>query len=123
MINQFSDYMEVEKNYSPWTIYQYNCDLKLFTRYLDGKDILQVETADVRGFLAYLKRERKYGPSTLARKQATLRSFYNFCRKEKKIMDNPMEFIDSPKIPVRQPVYLTDSERENISTGGRSVYS
>ncbi|MBU1091799.1 MAG: site-specific tyrosine recombinase/integron integrase [bacterium] len=114
MIDQFVDYMELEKNYSPGTIHQYGCDLKLFKGFLKIKDILGVESGDIRGFLAHLKRERKYSPTTIARKQATLRAFYKFCRKEKKVSDNPMEFIDTPKLPERQPVYLTDEERKNI---------
>lgn len=113
MIEQFADYMEVEKNYSKRTIKEYVYDLKMFERFVN-KILTAVSTSDVRGFLAHLKRERNYQPQGLVRKQATLRSFYKFLRKEKKVEDNPLEFIEAPKLPERQPVYLTEEERRSI---------
>lgn len=113
MIEQFADYMEVEKNYSKRTIKEYVYDLKMFERFVN-KILTAVSTSDVRGFLAHLKRERNYQPQGIVRKQATLRSFYKFLRKEKKVEDNPLEFIEAPKLPERQPVYLTEEERRSI---------
>lgn len=114
MINQFADYMEVERNYSQRTIKEYGYDLEMFRNFLKEKTLLLATSGDVRSFLAYLKREKNYKSPGLIRKQATLRSFYKFCRKENKVTANPMEFIDTPKIPERQPVYLSDEERRVI---------
>ncbi len=113
MIEQFADYMEVEKNYSKRTIKEYVYDLKMFERFIK-KILTTVSTSDVRGFLAHLKRERNYQPQGIVRKQATLRSFYKFLRREKKVEENPLEFIEAPKLPERQPVYLTEDERRSI---------
>lgn len=113
MIEQFADYMEVEKNYSKRTIKEYVYDLKMFERFVN-KILTAVSTSDVRGFLAHLKRERNYQPQGIVRKQATLRSFYKFLRREKKVEENPLEFIEAPKLPERQPVYLTEEERRSI---------
>jgi integrase/recombinase XerC len=113
MINQFADFMEVEKNYSKRTIKEYVYDLKLFEKYIN-KNLLLASSGDVRSFLATLKREKSYQACGLVRKQATLRSFFKFCRREKKIEGNPLEFIESPKMPERQPVYLTEEERRAI---------
>lgn len=113
MIEQFADYMEVEKNYSKRTIKEYVYDLKMFERFVN-KILTTVSTSDVRGFLAHLKRERNYQPQGIVRKQATLRSFYKFLRREKKVEENPLEFIEAPKLPERQPVYLTEEERRSI---------
>lgn len=114
MINQFADYMEVERNYSQRTIKEYVYDLEMFKGFLKDKTLLLATSGDVRSFLAYLKRERSYQSPGIIRKQATLRSFYKFCRKENKVTANPMEFIDTPKLPERQPVYLTEAERRII---------
>lgn len=113
MIEQFADYMEVEKNYSKRTIKEYVYDLKMFEKFVK-KILTTVSTSDVRGFLAHLKREKNYQPQGIVRKQATLRSFYKFLRREKKVEENPLEFIEAPKLPERQPVYLTEEERRSI---------
>jgi len=114
MIDQFSDYLEIEKNYSKRTIKEYSYDLKMFSSFLRDVTLTGATTSDVRSFLAHLKREKKYQASGLVRKQATLRSFYKFCRKEKRIVENPLEFIETPRLPERKPVYLSDEERQKI---------
>lgn len=114
MIEQFSDYLEIEKNYSKRTIKEYVYDLKMFSSFLRDVTLTGATPADVRSFLAHLKREKNYQPAGMVRKQATLRSFYKFCRKEKRVEENPLEFIESPKIPERKPVYLSDEERQRI---------
>jgi integrase/recombinase XerD len=87
-------------------------------------DLLLATASDVRSFLAHLKRERNYGAKTLLRKQACLRSFYKFCKKNKKISENPVEDIEAPKIPKRQVVYLTEQERHLLfETARQKTYS
>ncbi len=110
MLKEFLDYLEVEKNYSKNTIKQYTYDLILFQKFINI-DLLLTTTADVRSFLAHLKRDRNYNSKTLMRKQACLRSFYKFCIKNKKISINPLDEIEAPKIARRQAIYLTDQER------------
>ena len=81
-------------------------------------------SSDVRSFLAHLKRDRNYDAKTLMRKQACLRSFYKFCRKQKKISVNPVEDIEAPKIPQRQAIYLTEQERHLLfETARQKTYS
>ncbi|MCP3660179.1 MAG: tyrosine-type recombinase/integrase [Bacteroidetes bacterium] len=118
MINKFAIFMEVEKNYSKRTIEEYLSDLSLFNDFFK-KDILEAKDSDIKEFLFYLKRDRNYSARGLLRKQATLKSFFRFCMREKKVVVNPMEFIESPKIPERKPEYLTDNERIRIFNEAR----
>jgi site-specific recombinase XerD len=113
MIQQYLDYLEIEKNYSKNTIKQYEYDLKLFQSFVKI-DLLFCSIAEVRSFLAHLKRDRNYSAKTLMRKQASLRSFYRFCVKQKKITSNPLEEIENPKLPQRIAVYLTETERKTL---------
>ena len=110
MIKEFLDYLEVEKNYSKLTIKEYSYDLLLFQRFIKI-DLLFSGSAEIRSFLAYLKRDKQYTANTLLRKIAVLRSFYKFCLKNKKVSVNPIDEIEQPKLPQRKAVYLTDQEK------------
>ncbi len=110
MIKEFLDYLDFEKNYSKLTIKQYAYDLLLFQKFIKI-DLLLVGANDVRSFLVHLKRDLNYSAHSLLRKLATLRSFYKFCIKQKRLATNPVDEIESPKLPQRKAVYLTDQER------------
>lgn len=110
MLKEFLDYLDFEKNYSKLTIKEYGYDLLLFKRFIKI-DLLFAGSSEVRSFLAYLKRDKNYTANTLLRKLAVLRSFYKFCVKKKKITVNPVEEIESPKLPQRKAIYLTDQEK------------
>lgn len=71
-----------------------------------------------------LKRERNYDAKTLRRKHASLKSFYKFCVKQKKMGINPLEEIETPKLAQRQAIYLTEQERHLLfETSRQKTYS
>ncbi|MCP4246879.1 MAG: tyrosine recombinase XerC [bacterium] len=67
--------------------------------------LLQVDTECIRRFLAHLG-QQDYSKSTLARKLATLRSFYKFCRRRSYVDGNPLATIRTPKQDKRLPKFL-----------------
>ena len=64
-----------------------------------------VQTDDVRAYLAYLN-ERQYSKTTIARKLATLRSFYKFLVKKNQLSSNPVMVVRTPKQEKRLPRFL-----------------
>ena len=100
LVQQFLDYLHLEKHFSDYTVKSYGADLIQFGQFLSGEigqhnaepplnvvipdspaslDEKQVkaEPLQIREFLAYLYGQN-YTKSTTARKLATLRSFYKF---------------------------------------------
>jgi integrase/recombinase XerC len=69
------------------------------------RKLLAVDTDRVRHFLAFLGRQ-DYSKSTTARKLATLRSFFKFCRRRGYVDDNPLATIRTPKQEKRLPKFL-----------------
>jgi integrase/recombinase XerC len=67
--------------------------------------VLAVDTTCVRKFLAFLGGE-EYSKATVARKLATLRSFYKFCVKRGYKDTNPVAPIRTPKQEKRLPKFL-----------------
>lgn len=79
---------------------------------LDGR-LLQTDTETVRLFMSQL-RERNYCKSTVARKLATLRSFYKFLLRRGHTALNPVAPIRTPKQEKRLPKSLEFSEIEKL---------
>jgi len=67
--------------------------------------LLAVNADNVRAFLAML-RQNEYSKSTIARKLATLRSFYKFCVRRAFLDQNPVSAIRTPKQEKRLPKFL-----------------
>ncbi len=75
--------------------------------------LLGMDTDRIRHFLAYLGRQ-DYSKSTTARKLATLRSFYKFCRRRGYMEDNPLASIRTPKQDKRLPKFLEVEQVETL---------
>jgi integrase/recombinase XerC len=110
-LNQFLDHLKYEKNASPHTITSYRQDLTQLAAYLQEQTVSlkKVDNIVLRGFLAtlYAKREKK---STVARKLAAIRSFFQFCIKKKWLEDNPAKVVSTPKQEKPVPSFLSEEE-------------
>ncbi len=75
--------------------------------------LLATSTDCVRGYLAYLN-EKHYSKATIARKLATLRSFYKFLVKRNHISTNPVASIRTPKQEKKLPRFLEYDEIKRL---------
>ncbi len=78
-----------------------------------NRRLLVVETDDVRNFMSLL-RDNNYCKSTVARKLATLRSFYKFLVKRAYLTSNPVAPIRTPKQDKRLPKFLEVEQIEKL---------
>ena len=108
---QFLNHLKYEKNASPHTIMSYQRDLTQLAAYLRKQKVSlkKVDNVVLRGFLAtlYAKKERK---STIARKLAAIRSFFQFCILKKWREDNPAKVVSTPKQEKPVPSFLSEEE-------------
>ncbi|MDP3729914.1 MAG: tyrosine recombinase XerC [Candidatus Omnitrophota bacterium] len=104
-IDKFINYLKIEKDVSRHTITNYTIDLKAFSLFLGEADINSVDHLALRKFLAEL-RGRNYSKRTIARKLASLRSFFKFLYREGHIKANPITAISSPKLDKKLPKFL-----------------
>ncbi|MEM0984275.1 MAG: tyrosine recombinase XerC [Planctomycetota bacterium] len=75
--------------------------------------ILGADAELIRSYLAFLG-EQKYSPATMARKIATLRSFYKWAERVGACRRNPMTLIRSPKQDKRLPKAITIEQIERL---------
>jgi len=113
-LNRFLHYLEVERGYSQGTIGAYQLDIgKGLIPFLHQRGkfrVREVTRDDIRAYLDYLTLERGNSGVTRARKLATIKSFFNYLVENEGLEANPAASIKSPKIPEKEPVYLTEEE-------------
>lgn len=104
-IDDFLHYLEVEKGASKHTIRSYRKDLKIFCEHA-RPDYAAIDLSDIRGFVAgQIKSGLK--KTTVARRLATVRSFFRFLNREGFVKSNPAKLVNTPKIPRLLPKFLT----------------
>ena len=107
----FFDFLENEKKASNNTLQSYKRDIKQYENYLvqKQKKYDEITSKDMKEYIEELKEIGKK-PSTISRNIASIRSFYQYEVKNKKMVEDPTEGIQSPKVEKRVPSILTSNE-------------
>ena len=110
-VDEFLDYLRYERNASAHTVAAYRRDLLQLAVYLEGRKIRlsQVDNIVLRGWLAELH-DRSLSKTTVARKLAAVRSFFQYCLKCRICDDNPASVVTRPKLDSPVPSFLTEGE-------------
>lgn len=108
-IEKFIRYLEIEKNYSKYTILNYKLDLEGFKNFLGDSPIEKIDYLALRKYLAVLK-EKNFKSKTVGRRLSALRSFFKFLIREGYLKNNPVASLSSPKQEKHLPLFLTEEE-------------
>ncbi len=112
-LEDFKSYIVVEKNFSPHTAKAYYSDILAFLLWLGEDECESITFPKIREYLHFMQ-IYNYKKTTVARKIASLRTFYKYLHREQKIDNNPAENLISPKRPRELPKFLTKDEVEQI---------
>ena len=112
-IEEFKTYLSVEKNFSEHTLSAYESDIVSYILWLNGESCTTVNFDRLREYLHFIQRF-DYKKTTIARKTASIRTFYKFLFREKYIDTNPALSLSAPKRPKPLPKFLTPEEVEQI---------
>ncbi len=120
LIEKYLRYLSIERNASEHTITSYNNDLNQLLRFASAEleadasslDINRIDRLTIRLWLGALS-EDGMTKTTIARKVASLRSFFKYCFKRGHIQKNPAHLLIVPKKEKRLPktVLLEDIQR------------
>ena len=113
-LKQFFKFLENDKKASNNTLQSYKRDLEQYRNYLITNDLKynKITEKEIKEYLEYLMEEQNKKPSTISRMIASIRSFYQFEEKKKKVNEDPTEKVQSPKIEKKAPCILTTKEVE-----------
>jgi integrase/recombinase XerC len=75
--------------------------------------LLNADVNSAKGYLAHLN-EKNYSKATIARKLATLRSFYKFLVKINRLTSNPLSAVRTPKQEKKLPRFLEYEEVKKL---------
>lgn len=111
-INSFTTYLQEVKHTAKNTEVSYHRDLIQMAGFMEKMGITQVEKVtktSLNSYILYLEKEGK-AASTISRELASIKAFFNYLFKERKINRDPAEFLKAPKIERKIPVILTKEE-------------
>src|SRR5271155_1171366 len=113
-IAKYLEYLRAVKNSSPHTISNYGKDLGQFVTYLsppglEPPALSAVTHTTIREFVGHLH-DHGLQKSSIARKLAALRSFFKYCVREGRLLENPARLVPTPKLPKRIPSVLSAEE-------------
>lgn len=112
-LKSFIAYLSVEKNFSNYTVSAYKSDLVSFFIWTNNISPEKVTYNQIREYLHFIQKFN-YKKTTVARKIASLRTFFKYLYKSQFIEINPAENISAPKKPKSLPKFLTDDEMNKI---------
>lgn len=107
-INDYVDYLVLERRYSNNTVDSYKKEIINFKNYIK-KDLLLITSSDIENYLKYLSKNN-LSEKTISHYITCLKEFYKFLQLNDLINNNPLEFISSPKTPKNLPKVLTKEE-------------
>jgi len=109
VFNRYVNYLEAERNVSPYTVRNYTTDLLDFFHFLKAKGVGSLKDVDkpvLRDFLSHLM-EQGLVKASIARKLSAIRSFYRYLLREGMVPTSPVATTSSPKLDRRLPSFLT----------------
>jgi integrase/recombinase XerC len=110
-LNQFLQHLKYERNVSPHTLRNYSSDLDQFKEHLfkiekrSDIPIKEIDRLTIREWMAGLHNDHK--KTSIARKLASLRTFFQFLVREGVLETNPAKLVATPRIERKLPNHLS----------------
>jgi integrase/recombinase XerD len=110
LLDAFCDALWLEDGLAKNTIASYRSDLEQYFGFLKHKSPLSADEEDLFRFLA----TRKGRASSAARRVSTLKRFYQYCVRERRIAADPTLKLDPPRRAPRFPRTLSEADVEAL---------
>jgi len=115
-VEEFLHFLAVEKGYSEHTIAAYRNDLAQLIAYLREKRVASwtdVNRRHILDYILYLK-DREYASSTVARKVAAVKSYFQFLVADGVLEEAPTTLVDTPAVEKHLPHPLNPEEMARL---------
>ncbi len=116
LIDQFTDYIALERGLSPNTREAYRADLERFAQFLQSRKITSFNDVTRRQITDFLmaEKDRELATSTLARRLVSIKVFARFLQQEGMLDRNVSDAMDSPRLWKVLPDTLSPAEVERL---------
>lgn len=121
LLEQFLDYISLERGLSPNTREAYGRDLRAFVHFLQSRSISSLNSVTRKHILDFLIESKDKGLATtsLSRRLVAIRVFLRYLQQEGLLTANVTDSMDSPKLWKVLPDTLSVREVERLLTGPR----
>jgi integrase/recombinase XerD len=124
LIEEFINYLAVERGLAKNTLLAYRHDLKKYTVFLSSKGVSHIDSVikdHVTNFM-YSEKKAEMSTTSICRSLAAIKMFHRFLVRERLAKEDPTNLVDTPKIWKRVPDVLDIREIELMinATKGRS---
>jgi site-specific recombinase XerD len=99
---------------SDYTLDAFRLDLSLLARFLGNRVVREIALDDLRGYVAWLRLERKNDSRSLRRKVASIKAFFAYLQQEGIRDDDPARQLIYPNLEPRVPEFLESDEAERL---------
>jgi integrase/recombinase XerD len=115
-LNDYLNYLSVERGLANNTLESYSRDLRQYLSYLKEKKNLQLSETTQATVVGYLLQLQAHGKAsaTLSRSLAAIKSYYHYLTRENHIHRDPTINLDAPKQEKRLPRVLSVSDIERL---------
>lgn len=115
-IEEFIQYIILEKKSSKSTQQCYRTDLEKMQNYLLLKEVIEVEDVtetDLNSFVLYMEKQ-ELSTATIARNIVVVKKFFEFLKKKEYRNDDPTEYLRLPKMEKKEVSILSMEEVQNL---------
>lgn len=115
-LEDYIRYLTYERQYSKYTVVNYESDILEFMDYLnsEGIELLKIDYSLIRSYLSYLFNKKEDNNTTVSRKISSLRGFYKYLSNNGFIKNNPFRLVSLPKKSKHLPKYFYYNELEEL---------
>lgn len=110
ILDEYRDYLRVERSMSENTVSSYLSDLHSFFKHIECPP----QEVSLEDIISYFSDKKNISKRTQARVLSSLRSFFDYLLSEGKIGDNPCDRVDGPKIGRYLPDVLSVEEIDAV---------
>ena len=121
-IKVFLEFLKEEKKMSINTLQSYERDVMQFEKYLNNNKLnyAKIQPKEIKEYLKYLQENGKK-TSSISRSLASIRSFYQYELRIRKVKANPTEGVQAPKVEKHAPSILSSQEIELLLNQPKDV--
>jgi integrase/recombinase XerD len=112
-IDNFLNALWLEFGLSDNTLSAYGSDLKQFDKWLEAKELFNVEQQDINQFFV-CRKQQGMSKRSVARILSSLKRFYGYLLREGLIQSDPCELIDAPRLAPALPESLSENDVESL---------
>lgn len=115
-LDNFLEYLEYQKNYSKYTLINYQKDIETFYIFLKENKINNIKKVDykiLRNYLEYLY-NKKYTSSSINRHVSSIKTYFKYLERENIIKNNPSILLNTVKKEKKLPKVINSNDIETI---------